>query len=658
MKHRILAGALLLLSVASASAQTRPLKPEDLYKIPALGAPDISPDGKWVAYSISRIDTAKDRSSSDLFMVSWDGRQTLQLTSSPDGESQPKFSPDNQYIAFTSSRLPATSNQIWLLNRAGGEATKLTDLKGSLRSFEWSPDGKKMLLEIQDPAPAGKTPTTPKPIVIDRYKFKQDVQGYLQQPRPAHLYLFDIATKKLDTLTRGKFDESGATWSPDGKHIAFVSNRTDEPDRNANTDIFILEARKGAEPKQLTTWTGRDGGPEFSPDGSTIAYLRSTSSEPYFMYDQSVLCTLPVAGGEPKLLTLALDRPVSNPAWTKDAKSIYFVLSDDRERSVASIDLGSGKINKVFAGERSFQSIRQNPANNEWLVQLSTSQHPSELFTAAGKELRRLTTYQDEWSKGIALAKVEGFRSKSKDGTAVSGILYRPATVAAGEKLPLLVFIHGGPVSQDEFSFDQSRQVLAAAGYAVAAINYRGSSGRGIAFSKSISGDWGNKEVIDIHGAIDYLVEQGIADGQRLGVGGWSYGGILTDYLIATDNRFKAAASGAGTAFPLGLYGVDQYIMQYDNEIGTPWTNLDKYLKISYPFLHADRIKTPTMFMSGEKDFNVPTAGSEQMYQALRSQNVPAQLIIYPGQFHGISVPSYQVDRLNRYIAWFDKYVK
>ncbi len=202
-----------------------------------------------------------------------------------------------------------------------------------------------------------------------------------------------------------------------------------------------------------------------------------------------------------------------------------------------------------------------------------------------------------------------------------------------------------------------SRQILAGAGYLVAAVNYRGSSGRGINFCKAISADWGNKEVIDLHGAVDYLVKEGLADPDHLGVAGWSYGGILTDYLIASDTRFKAASSGAGTGFTLSLYGVDQYINQYNNEIGTPWTSIDRYLKISYPLLKADRIKTPTLFMSGDKDFNVPTAGSEQMYQALRTLGVPTELIIYPGQFHGISLPSYQRDRFDRWLAWFNKYV-
>ena len=209
-------------------------------------------------------------------------------------------------------------------------------------------------------------------------------------------------------------------------------------------------------------------------------------------------------------------------------------------------------------------------------------------------------------------------------------------------------------------SFDMTRQMFAAHGYAVAGVNYRGSLGRGLAFSKAISGDWGNKEVLDILGAADYLVAKGIADPDRMGISGWSYGGILTDYIIASTTRFKVASSGAGVGAPLSLYGVDQYINQYTNELGYPWkdNNVEKYLKLSYPLLHADRIKTPTQFMVGEKDFNVPAAGSEQMYQALRSLDVPTELLIYPNQFHGFTQPSFIKDRYERYFTWFDKYLK
>ncbi|MFN8582592.1 MAG: prolyl oligopeptidase family serine peptidase, partial [Gemmatimonadaceae bacterium] len=195
-------------------------------------------------------------------------------------------------------------------------------------------------------------------------------------------------------------------------------------------------------------------------------------------------------------------------------------------------------------------------------------------------------------------------------------------------------------------------------GYAVIAANYRGSSGRGQDYQKAIFADWGNKEVQDLLAAVDQVVASGVADPDRLGIGGWSYGGILTDYTIATTTRFKAATSGAGSALQTTMYGTDQYIFQYEAELGAPWKNPKLWEKLSYPFWHADKIKTPTLFLGGEKDFNVPVTGGEQMYMALKSQGIDTEMIVYPNQFHGITVPSYQKDRLLRYLAWYDKYLK
>ena len=258
----------------------------------------------------------------------------------------------------------------------------------------------------------------------------------------------------------------------------------------------------------------------------------------------------------------------------------------------------------------------------------------------------------------LQLATTEDFQSKSKDGTDVRGLVVKPAGHKAGTKYPTLLMIHGGPNAQDEHAFSFDREWLAANGYVVLAVNYRGSSGRGNAWQKAIHGDWGNLEVVDLLGAVDEAVKQGIADPNRLGIGGWSYGAISTNYTIATDTRFKAAISGAGSSMQFTMYGMDQYIIQYDQEMGPPWKNKDAWMKVSYPFFNADRIKTPTLFMGGEKDFNVPIAGSEQMYQALKSLGVDTQLVIYPGQFHGLSIPSYERDRLQRYLNWFNKYLQ
>ncbi|TSD66142.1 S9 family peptidase [Inquilinus sp. KBS0705] len=652
----------LLAALSSAVfAQTGPknFQPTDFYKIPTVSDAQVSPDGKWVAYEVSEVDTAKDKRVSHLWMQSWDGKQSIQLTYGDEPASKPRWSPDGKYLSFLSSRDSKNGAQLWVMDRRGGEGKKLTDIKGDLNDYAWSPDGGRVALVIQDPEKKGKDskdePKTTKPIHIDRYHFKQDYEGYLENLHQ-HLYVFNLGTKKIDTLTSGNYDDSAPDWAPDGETIAFVSNRDGDPDKSENTDIFSVETRQGGALKQLTTWKGQDGKPQYSPDGKTIAYLRQ-NSEGYTMYALSELCIMDADGKNTKNLTQQLDRPADNPAWSKDGKTIAFLIEDDRDKYAAVYNLQTKQITNISGrGKFNISDITAHSANN-WLISYTTPYMPYEVYALESGKFRRLTFHQQDWLKGVKLADVTSFKSVSKDGTSVSGILYRPDSTA-NKKLPFILFIHGGPVGQDDYSFDGTCQVLASAGYAVATVNYRGSSGRGIKFTNAINADWGNKEVIDLHGAVDELIKQGIADPDKLGVGGWSYGGILTDFMIASDTRFKAAASGAGSALQVANYGIDQYILQYDNELGQPWKNIEVYNKISYPFLHADRIKTPVLFMSGLKDFNVPTAGSEHMYQALKSLGIPAELVLYPNQFHGIGVPSYQVDRVQRYIKWFDKYLK
>jgi dipeptidyl aminopeptidase/acylaminoacyl peptidase len=657
MKKTFLSLAALSISIcAFAQQEKKPLKPTDFYRIPTVSDPQLAPDGKWVAYSVSTVDTAKDKRVSHLWMQSWDGKESIELTHGDEAASAPRWSPDGKYLAFLSSRDSKNGSQLWLIDRRGGEGFKLTDIKGSLSEYAWAPDSKKLVLVIGDPENKGKEePKTPKPIVIDRYHFKQDIEGYLQQLHD-HLYLVDVNTKKLDTLTKGDKDENSPVWSPDSKTIAFVSNRTVDPDKNQNKDIFTIDARPNSTMLQLTTWKGRDGNPQWSPDGRYISYLRSTSEADYMMYDQNILCIMDAVGSNSRVLTAQLDRPVSAQAWARDNKNISFLVTDDRQRYLASVNINNGKISTLNKGMYGITDINTNASGN-WVVAKSDPYTPSEIFALEGEKLRRLTFHHQGWLNTVKLAHVSGFQSRSVDGTEVSGILFTPDSIP-GKKLPLILFIHGGPVGQDEYTFDATRQTLAAAGYAVAGVNYRGSNGRGLDYSKAIYADWGNKEVKDLLGAVDHLERMGIADPDHLGIGGWSYGGILTDYTIASDTRFKAAASGAGSGLQLSVYGSDQYVLQYENEIGPPWKNADKWIQISYPFFHADKIKTPVMFMSGLRDFNVPTVGSEQMYQALKSQGIPTELILYPNQFHGLTKPSYVVDRLQRYVDWYNKYLK
>ncbi len=664
------AWAIVMSSGTSALAQSskRPISLDDLVRIKSVGDPQVSPDGKWVAYTIATMDGEKDKRDTDLWMASWDGSQQIRLTSMPESsESSPRWSPDGRYLAFIASRGDEEEKkkgaQVWLLNRAGGEAQKLTEIKGGVADYAWSPDGKRILLEVNDFDPnsdpekkEGWKRKAKPPVVIDRYHFKQDREGYLGQLR-THLTLFDVESRQAEVITSGRFDETNPSWSPDGKFIAFVSNRTQDPDRNVDTNIFVVEARAGVEPRQLTTYTGRDGGrPAWSPDGKFIAYLQG-EDERNTAYGLNRLAIVPIEGGSPRLLTESLDRPVQgNPAWAANGGQILFSVSDDRASYVGRVSINGGAVEKLTTGRRTCSSISRRDDSSMALLS-GTANEATEVFALESGQLRRITHVNDALWAELQLGITEDFTSKSKDGTEVHSLLVKPSGYVAGKKYPLILWIHGGPNGQDEHSFSFDRQYFAANGYVVLSVNYRGSSSRGAAYQKAIRADWGGKEVMDLLGAVDAAVASGVADPDRLGLGGWSYGGILTDYTIATDSRFKAAISGASSALQLSMYGTDQYTIQYENELGVPWKAKDLWIKISYPFFEADRIKTPTLFLSGDRDFNVPTAGAEQMYQALRSLGIDTQLIIYPGQFHGITVPSYVRDRYERYLAWFNKYL-
>jgi len=634
----------------------------------------VSPDGQWVAYVVSTVDMKEDKSSSHVWLIKIDGTNDRQITFGAEGEGSPRWSPDGNYISFTSSRPgKARGSQVWVLDRRGGEATQLTDVKGRLQGYEWSPDSKRLALLIGDPDPeseptpspapgASSTPRVPKPIVIDRYRFKQDVQGYLLSGRHSYIYLFDVATKKLDRLTTSKWDESSPSWSPDGSRIAFTSNHIDDPDRDPSGQVYVADAKPGATEKQLTPSSVRASRskPEWSPNGKWIAFL-DTDERKYGAYSMERLNLVPSDGSAPPSRFKAaedLDRGVSSARFNADGSYINFLVTDDRSQYPVRAKVSGGPVERLMRPPMVLSSW--NAAGNKTVVLSGGDKKATEIQVVEPGGLRQLTHQNDALIAELELGETEEVSFKSKDGTEVHGLLTYPVGYVKGTKVPLLLRIHGGPNGQDQHSLSSERQFFAANGYAVLAVNYRGSSGRGRDYSRSIFADWGNYEVQDLLAGVDHVIKMGVADPDRLGVGGWSYGGILTDYLIATDNRFKGATSGAGTAFTVAFYGTDQYIIQYDYEIGPPWNpkSWETYVKLSYPFLHADRIQTPTLFMGGERDFNVPIQGSQQMYQALKSLGIDTQLVIYPNEFHGIQRPTYQKDRLERYLAWYEKYVK
>jgi len=660
---RFLPCMFLALSVAM-PAMARPLQPQDFAALRDVGAPQMSPDGQWVAYTVRSIDLEKDKRATNLWLAKWDGSSNRALTFGDKSQYSPRWSPDGKRLAFLSGRGDEDKgDQLWLLDLAGGEARQLTTLKGDVEDFAWSPDGRHLALAVHDPDPADDEKDKDKakpPIVITRYYFKEDMVGYLTD-RHTHLFLLDLDGGEPQQLTSGDHDEYLPSFSPDGKSIAFVTKRCADPDRTDDWDIYVIDAMVGAKERQLTHTPEADGDPDWesppvwSPDGKWIAYLHGGPIKK-IEYATDSLAIIPAAGGETRLLIPALDRNVYSPHWSPDGKSLLVRLEQDRHTLLAQVNAANGAVKELTPMDG---TVEQYTAAAGRVALLWTSPStPLEVYAWDGGKRRPLSKQNDAFMEGIDLAKVEEFSAKSGDGTEVHGFLTYPLGYVKGTRYPTLSFNHGGPQSQSQAEFDFTRQLFAAHGYAVVSTNYRGSTGRGTDYAMGIYASWGGKDVEDVHAMVDETVHRGVADPQRLGVGGWSYGGMLTNYLIASDTRFKAAVSGASISNILAGFGTDEYVRDYENELGVPWKDLDVWMRVSYPYYHADHIKTPTLFMGGSRDFNVTLLNQEQMYQALQSLGVPTELVIYPDQFHGFTRPSYIVDRYNRWLDWYAKWLK
>ncbi|HET6553125.1 MAG TPA: S9 family peptidase [Dyella sp.] len=666
--RRLLLLLALLAGPAFAEDGTR-FVPADINRLADVSEPAISRDGQFVVYTVATANLERDQPQSDLWRVRFDGSGRTQLTHTPDSsEWHAQWTSDGKAIAFLSDRKldgeaddDDTHTQVWMMPADGGEAHRVTNLPDGVDDFVLSPDGKRLAVIAYDPdrAPGAKKPKNPPPVVTDRFQFKDDDKGWLDG-RHKHLYIVDVATGRAGQLTSGRHDEQLPAWSPDGSTIAYVTKRGADPDRHLNYDIYLIAPKAGAPERQLTTFPGSDldpyweTRPAWSPDSQRIAYLQS-GEDKWIYYAPWQLAVIDVATGK-ATLPAPIDRCFTKPHWSPDGRSVYALVEQAEVTHLSRIDIASGRITALTTGKR-FDADLDVSANDRVVVLGGDDTHPYDVSAVEKSTLRALSEH-NAWLTGKQLATTEELQFNDADGVSIHALLVKPVGYVAGRRYPTIVRVHGGPVYQFSHEFMADWQTYAAHGYAVLAVNPRGSSGRGFDFARAIYADWGAKDSQDVLAGVDQLVQRGIADPDRLGVGGWSYGAILTDEIIARDTRFKAAISGAGTGNAYGMYGDDEYAREYELELGTPWANRAAWDRASYPFLHADRIRTPTLFQCGERDFNVPCIGAEQMYQALRSLGITTGLVMYPGQHHGLTVPSYLRDRLERNLAWYDRFLQ
>lgn len=644
----------------------RSLTVDDLSEVKDVWGPKISPDGLWVAYTVTEVDTQADMKRSDIWLTRWDGTETVRLTATPASEHSPSWSPDGKYLAFLAPGAKNDSvDQLWRIDLAGRNVEQLTALDYGVSEFDWAPDAKKIAL-ISRVLPVGMLENSAdRPIVIDRLLFKQDGYGYLPNAR-SRLHLLDLQDRSVVRLSSGPHDEIMPSFAPDGRLIAYVTKLGDDPDRHENWDILTVEPRAGSKPKRISMgdlmecdpvwgWTAVNN-LSWSPDGQQIACIQSGPLEfSWFTLHQVALFS--VHGDQGLRPTADLDRTTTRPRFSEDGKRVFFLLEDDQNVHLASISTDGRDLRRLTPAGRTVLEYDIGPAGQIALLS-SSPDEPAEISVLDGETLRPLTQANQELLRSVQLMPATAISYTGPDGSELHGLLIKPPGFKEGVRYPTIMRLQGGPNAQWQNEFDFSWQVLAAQGYVVFGPNPRGSSGRGEAFQKTTFGDWGNAGVVDVLAAADYLVATGIADESRLGVGGWSNGAILTNYVIASDTRFRAATSGGGMSNMFAGFGTDSWWQDWELELGLPWETPENWLRLSYPFLHADRIETPTLFLSGMEDYNVPAIHAEQMYTALRRLGVPTQLVVYPGQSHSVSRPSFARDVLSRYLSWYGRWLQ
>ncbi len=621
-------------------ASGKPLTPEALLSLRHLSSPEFSPDGTRVAFVVN--EPAKgDQRPSHIWLFNIADSSFRQLTYSEKSESLPKWSPDGKSLAFLSNR--DTNQQIYLLSMNGGEAAPLTKGKRSISRFSWSHDGKMIAFLAPDP----KTDAEEK-----KEKDKDDARIQDKDDKHARLWLLNLADKSEHALTPANYQFSDLAWFPDGKSLAVIA--TDHPESDQNTERIFLVSASG-DPKtamtQLFAPHGPFGGLDIAPSGQIISFVgcREDGPSPHDLW------LLPVGMRAAKNLTATnLDRPIYGYRWNKD-ESVVLLAADGFSRKL--IRYSSSGIREDIPTPDTAPTSFAVSANGSIAFVGENFTEPQELWLATpGQQPKKLPSFNRSFD-AFATTKPEIYNYKSFDGVGIESALLKPAGYDGRTKLPLIALIHGGPTGAWGSSIEAWGQLLVARGYAVFYPNIRGSAGYGEKFIESNRADWGGGDFKDVMWGVDDLATKGIADPNRLGIGGWSYGGYMSEWAITQTPRFKAAVSGAGMANLISEYGTEKGASYDEWFWSVPYEKPTGFLNSS-PFLYVKNAKTPTLILQGDADVVDPLGQSQELYRGLKRYGVETELVVYPREPHGFHEEKHLIDRLNRIVAWYDAHMK
>ena len=649
-------GLILIVLLASAvSAQT--WEPELHLKLKAVGAPRVSPDGKKAVYTVNEAVMTADKSEfvTQIWMNMLDSKRNVQLTYGDKSSTNPKWSPDGNWIAFLSNR-KENRNQLYLLNMNGGEAEPLTDVKSPVTNFEWSPDGRSIAFTMTDAKAEDEEKND---------KGKNDFRWADENVKMSRLYVITIqkdanGKREPRKLTAANYNVDGFDWSRDGSRIAFSHTKSPVANFWTTSDVSIVEVAN-ANVTVLTSTPAAEFAPLYSPDGKSIAML--VSDDPPRWAQSGAIQIFPATGGQPKTLVMSFDAQPGIAGWSADGKRLYFSEPKGTGTQIYSIDVAANRIEEIKTTPAVYGGLNLNQNGTMVGYVRQTSDTPPDAFVASISDFNgvQITRVNDD-VKLPPMGRTEVITWKSTDGKQIEGLLTYPVGYQAGQRVPFILNIHGGPAGVFQQTFIGGRGVYPLAtfssrGYAILRPNPRGSSGYGTDFRRANLKDWGVGDYQDLMTGVDKVIEMGVADPDRLGVMGWSYGGFMTSWVVTQTQRFKAASAGAPVTNLMSFNGtadIPSFIPDYFG--GQFWEIMDLYQKHS-PMFNVKSVTTPTMIQHGEADIRVPISQGYEFYNALKVKGVPTRMLVLPRQPHGPNEPKMQLAAMKANLEWFEKYI-